>query len=91
MSPPLTREFPLALGPVFPLAVSRTGRSHPGQEAAMTARASAVGYIAYLTGPPDTGAIADHLSLPTTLVFVVGLACVGIAVTRTGDLLLGSS
>lgn len=57
----------------------------------MTARASAVGYIAYLTGPPDIGAMADHLSLPTTLVFVVGLACVGIAVTRTGDLLLGSS
>lgn len=76
----------LALGPIFPLAVSRAGRSHPGQEAAMTARVSAVGYIAYLAGPPGIGAVADHLSLPITLVLVVSLACAGIAVTRRGDL-----
>ncbi|MEL4356306.1 MULTISPECIES: MFS transporter [unclassified Luteococcus] len=72
----------LALGPVFPLAVTRAGRLHPGQEAAMTARVSAVGYLAYLAGPPGIGALAEHLPLPTVLVLVVGLASVGIAASR---------
>ena len=80
----VTGVIGLALGPIFPLAVTRAGRVAPGQEAVMTAHVSAVGYIAYLAGPPGIGAIADLLSLPTTLVLVVSTACVVIAVTRRG-------
>lgn len=46
------------------------------------ATALLLGYIAYLAGPPGIGALADHLSLPATLVLVIGLACIGIAATR---------
>ncbi|MEJ5928436.1 hypothetical protein WG915_07365 [Corynebacterium sp. H128] len=72
----------LVLGPLFPLAIARASRVAPGQEATMTARVSAVGYLAYLLGPPMIGAIADALGLPTTLGLIVCLACAGIVAAR---------
>jgi fucose permease len=72
----------LVLGPMFPVAVSRAGRSAPGRAAAMTARVSAVGYIAYLGGPPVIGFVADVIGLPVTFAAAVALGCVGIALAR---------
>lgn len=74
----------LVLGPVFPVAVSRASRSAPGRAAAMTAQVSAVGYFAYLGGPPVIGFVADVVGLPLTFVTTVALSCVGIALARRG-------
>ncbi|GAA4696895.1 putative arabinose efflux permease, MFS family [Promicromonospora umidemergens] len=74
----------LVLGPVFPVAVSRASRSAPGRAAAMTARVSAVGYIAYLGGPPAIGFIADGIGLPVTFAAAVALSCLGIALACRG-------
>ena len=74
----------LVLGPVFPVAVSRASRSAPGRAAAMTARVSAVGYIAYLGGPPVIGFVADGIGLPVTFAVAVALSCLGIALARRG-------
>ena len=72
----------LVLGPVFPLAVSRASRSAPGRAAAMTAQVSAVGYLAYLGGPPVIGFVADVIGLPLTFAAAVALSCAGIALAR---------
>ncbi|MFD2794882.1 MFS transporter [Promicromonospora vindobonensis] len=72
----------LVLGPVFPVAISRASRSAPGRAAAMTARVSAVGYIAYLGGPPVIGFVADVVGLPITFAAAVALGCLGIALAR---------
>lgn len=69
----------LVLGPVFPVAVARASRSAPGRAAAMTAQVSAVGYIAYLGGPPAIGFVADVIGLPSTFTAAVALSCMGIA------------
>ena len=74
----------LAIGPIFPLAVQRANRSSPGRAAAMTARVSAVGYIAYLGGPPLTGSVAEAMGLPATFAVVALLCSAGIAVARRG-------
>lgn len=72
----------LVLGPVFPVAVSRAGRSAPGRAAAMTAQVSAVGYLAYLGGPPVIGFVADVIGLPLAFAATVALGCGGIALAR---------
>jgi fucose permease len=72
----------LTMGPVFPVAVYRAGRSAPGQAAAMTARVSAIGYAAYLGGPPVVGFVADTIGLPVTFAAVALLGCTGIAFAR---------
>ncbi|MDR7385586.1 MFS transporter [Promicromonospora iranensis] len=72
----------LVLGPVFPVAVSRASRSAPGRAAARTAQVSAVGYIAYLGGPPVIGFAADVVGLPFAFAAAVALGCGGIALTR---------
>jgi fucose permease len=72
----------LVLGPVFPVAVSRASRSAPGRAAAMTAQVSAVGYLAYLGGPPVIGFVADVVGLPLTFATTVALSCAGIALAR---------
>ncbi|WP_165362844.1 MFS transporter [Promicromonospora panici] len=72
----------LVLGPVFPIAVSRASRSAPGRAAAMTAQVSAVGYFAYLGGPPVIGFVADGIGLPLTFAATVALSCAGIALAR---------
>ncbi|WP_061712640.1 MFS transporter [Kocuria palustris] len=74
----------LMLGPVFPLAVSRASRSNPGRAAAMTAQVSAVGYFAYLAGPPGIGLIAEGIGLPIAFAAVVILSCLGIGAARRG-------
>lgn len=68
----------LMLGPVFPLAVSRASRSNPGRAAALTAQVSAIGYFAYLAGPPVIGLIAESIGLPIAFAAVVILSCLGI-------------
>ncbi|GAB2477541.1 MFS transporter [Promicromonospora xylanilytica] len=74
----------LFLGPVFPIAVSRAGRSAPGHAATMTARVSAVGYIAYLGGPPAIGFATDAIGLPATFAAAAALSGVSIALVRRG-------
>lgn len=69
----------LALGPLFPLAVSAAGRGAPAEAAAMTALVSAVGYLAYLGGPPLVGMGAELLSLPATVALVTVACAVAIA------------
>jgi predicted MFS family arabinose efflux permease len=64
----------LALGPLFPMAVSAAGRGAPADAAAMTAMVSAVGYLAYLGGPPIVGMGAELISLPATVALVT-IAC----------------
>lgn len=60
----------LALGPLFPLLITEAGhRSHAGVAVA-TARVSAVGYGAYLAGPPLVGFLADHTGLTSAYVIV---------------------
>ncbi|MFB9317483.1 MFS transporter [Cryptosporangium minutisporangium] len=72
----------LALGPVFPLAVHRAGRSDPARTAVMAARVSAVGYLAYLTGPPAVGLLADTVGLPVTFAAATLVSCAGILCSR---------
>ncbi|MFD2024377.1 MFS transporter [Promicromonospora aerolata] len=74
----------LVLGPVFPVAVSRASRSVPGQAASMTAQVSAVGYLAYLGGPPVIGFAADVIGLAGTFAAAVALGCLGIVIARRG-------
>ncbi|MEU8900208.1 MFS transporter [Nocardia sp. NPDC048505] len=69
-----------ALGPLFPLAVSAAGLA--GDPATMAAKVSAVGYLAYLGGPPLVGVSAEILSLPITFAIVM-LAC-GLTVALSG-------
>ncbi len=49
-----------ALGPLFPLLITEAGRRSHAGVAIATARISAVGYGAYLAGPPLVGFLADH-------------------------------
>ncbi|WNV75284.1 MFS transporter [Geodermatophilus sp. DSM 44513] len=72
----------LVLGPVFPVSLSRASRSAPARAAAMTARVSAVGYIAYLGGPPVIGFAADVIGLPIAFAAVAALSCMGIVIVR---------
>jgi MFS family permease len=67
----------LALGPLFPLAITEAARRTAGGAALATARVSAVGYSAYLGGPPMVGFLADHIGLLTT--FVTVACCCGAA------------
>ncbi|MEU2946974.1 MFS transporter [Nocardiopsis alba] len=64
----------LLVGPLFPVAISRAGRSDPGRAASMAAKVSVVGYIAYLAGPPFIGLAAEAVSLPVTFTLVIVLA-----------------
>lgn len=64
----------LALGPLFPLAIVEAGRRSSGGVALATARVSAVGYGAYLGGPPIVGFLAEHVGLRTAFV-AIALAC----------------
>lgn len=72
----------LALGPVFPLLISEAGRRAPHRAADAAARLSAIGYGAYLAGPPVVGFLADHIGLPT--------AALGVATGCAAILLNGS-
>lgn len=67
----------LAIGPMFPLAIESAGRHRPDYLAAAAAHVSAVGYLAYLGGPPLVGLAADMSSLPV----VVGVVAVASGVT----------
>ncbi|MBS4104295.1 MFS transporter, partial [Tsukamurella paurometabola] len=64
----------LVLGPVFPLAIDLAAERAPHAIASAAADVSAVGYSAYLGGPPLIGLLAQALGLPTT-VALAGAAC----------------
>ncbi|MFI9403353.1 MFS transporter [Nocardia sp. NPDC052316] len=64
----------LVLGPLFPLAVSAAGLAAPSDIATATAKVSAIGYLAFLGGPPLVGAGAELFSLPPTFALVT-FAC----------------
>ncbi|MDJ0362539.1 MFS transporter [Rhodococcus sp. H29-C3] len=60
----------IALGPLFPLLITEAGRRSRAGIATATARVSAIGYGAYLGGPPLVGFLADHTGLPSAFVLV---------------------
>ncbi|NLU82679.1 MFS transporter [Rhodococcus sp. HNM0569] len=70
----------LASGPLFPLAVSLASERSRSTVAAAAAQVSAVGYLAYLAGPPMIGMVAGVWTLPVT-VAVVGTACAVVVAT----------
>ncbi|MFD9826419.1 hypothetical protein ACFWXB_02990 [Tsukamurella tyrosinosolvens] len=69
----------LALGPVFPLAIDLAAERSPGSVAGATAAVSAVGYLAYLGGPPLVGLLARPVGLPTTVALVGAVAGAALA------------
>lgn len=80
---PIAMSFSIALiglmiGPLFPLAISRAGRSNPEHAASMAAKVSVAGYIAYLAGPPLIGIAAESISLPLSFTLIIMLSALGI-------------
>ncbi|EWC62372.1 Membrane protein mosC [Actinokineospora spheciospongiae] len=63
----------LALGPVFPLSMTAAADRVPHSVATAAAGVSAVGYLAYLAGPPLIGVVAEAVGLVPT-VAAIGLA-----------------
>jgi len=61
----------ISLSPVVPTALSVAGRSDPAHAGAAVSLVTAVGYGAFVLGPPFTGALADATSLRTALVPVI--------------------
>lgn len=74
----------LALGPVFPLAIDAATERAPTAVASAAAAVSAVGYLAYLGGPPVIGLVAHWIGLPPTnaLFGAICAAALAIAATR---------
>ncbi|WP_394280193.1 MFS transporter [Microbacterium sp.] len=56
----------------FPLGMSAAA-DDPEHAAARVSAASAIGYIAFLCGPPILGVISDHIGLLNTLYIIVAL------------------
>ncbi|MBP2367783.1 MFS transporter [Pseudonocardia parietis] len=81
----------LALGPLFPMVMSTAGARDPANAGSLTARITAVGYLAYLAGPPGVGLLAGTVGLPPALAIVgctaalvlLVLGAVGLATTAT--------
>jgi len=69
----------LGLGPLFPLLIRHAG-TITGQIGSATATVSAVGYFAYLAGPPLVGTAAARWGLPPTLT-LAALATGAVVVT----------
>jgi MFS family permease len=61
----------ISLSPVVPTALSVAGRADPARAGAAVSLVTAVGYGAFVLGPPFTGALADATSLRTALVPVI--------------------
>lgn len=70
----------LALGPVFPLAVTLAAERSPQAAASATAAVSTVGYSAHLAGPPAIGVVAEGAGLPATFAFFDAACAVVIAI-----------
>lgn len=68
------------LGPVFPLAISMAADRHPEAVASAAAAVSAVGYLAYLAGPPAIGLISEHVGLNAAVVGIGTLCALAMAV-----------
>lgn len=64
----------VALGPIFPLLIAEAGRRSNRTAAIATARVSAIGYGAYLGGPPLVGFLADRIGLQGAFL-LVALTC----------------
>ncbi|MGF0310446.1 MFS transporter [Rhodococcus sp. IEGM1428] len=60
----------IALGPLFPMLITEASRRSNVGAAVATARVSAIGYAAYLLGPPCVGFLAEHISLSTSFVLL---------------------
>lgn len=71
-----------ALGPVFPLSMTAATDRMPHAVSTATACVSAVGYLAYLAGPPLVGVVAEAVGLPVT-VAVIGLAAAAATAAAT--------
>lgn len=56
----------------FPLGMSAAA-DDPARAAARVSAASAIGYVAFLCGPPVLGVISDHIGLLNTLFILVAL------------------
>lgn len=71
----------LAVGPLFPLLITEAGRRGQAGVAASTARITALGYGAYLGGPPLVGLLADHHGLKASITLTACSCAVALAAT----------
>lgn len=62
------------LGPLFPAVISAAGQASTGDVGTATATVTAVGYLAYLAGPPLVGLSAEQFGLATTITAAAGIA-----------------
>lgn len=62
------------LGPLFPAVISAAGQASTGDVGTATATVTAVGYLAYLAGPPLVGLSAEQLGLATTITAAAAIA-----------------
>ncbi|RZS32443.1 putative MFS family arabinose efflux permease [Herbihabitans rhizosphaerae] len=69
----------IGLGPLFPITISAAGETARGDLGTATAAVTAVGYLAYLAGPPLVGVTANTFGLSTTL--IAGAVVAGTAMT----------
>ena len=60
----------IALGPLFPLLITEASHRSSAGAAVSTARVSAIGYGAYLGGPPLVGFLSEHIGLVGAFVLI---------------------
>ena len=70
------------VGPLFPLALARGGRTAPQHLAEVAATLSIIGYAAHLGGPPLIGFAAEHTSLSFTVAAAVVIVAVMLVSVR---------
>ena len=70
------------VGPLFPLALARGGRTAPQHLAEVAAALSIIGYAAHLGGPPLIGFAAEHTSLTFTVAAAVVIVAVALVSVR---------
>ncbi|WP_415971477.1 MFS transporter [Rhodococcus sp. 077-4] len=73
----------IVLGPLFPLLISEADRCSNADAAVTAARVSAIGYGAYLVGPPFVGFLAEHLSLVTSFVLISCICSIALVFAST--------
>ncbi|WP_220709123.1 MFS transporter [Rhodococcus sp. SBT000017] len=68
----------IALGPLFPLLITEASRRSRVGAAVSTARVSAIGYGAYLGGPPLVGFLAERIGLVGAFVLIAGICSIAL-------------
>lgn len=68
----------------FPVALSVAGETESGsgaESAARVAFAAALGYVAFLVGPPVLGVLGEQVGLRSAMLLVLALVCAAVALT----------